>query len=402
MEAILVNGPINAARLSGSINGTNKTVYLFMDDHIDVKYQTHCDSIESLSLVQYIFKMFDKVDQKKYFDFFAEIKSSEFSYPEYPFKDKYIAEINKYVKNEYTSEKKLIPNMRYHYIDIRDFLKTHINDIIYNIEKIIDSMYVRSHVPQVDYNNFLAILKNLKNILKYIHNLFIINTNANKNGYTDTNDNNGIQLDIPKNVIQKINYFIHKILNKYNHPDILKKFSPIFDDIYSGFINMDNIIEKIFDLCTKSEEKLFLPNNELNIVSNDDYNYKRFYYGPDISFIKNFINKIDNLVDNLVFICMETFALIVDIFFLRRFLDKDYITSAIVYSGGAHSSLYIYTLVKYFGFNISHFSYSLIPDINELNKTIKKTDSYHDVDILFVPKIRIQCVNMTLFPQGFS
>ena len=47
---------------------------------------------------------------------------------------------------------------------------------------------------------------------------------------------------------------------------------------------------------------------------------------------------------------VEFFGRFTDIFFLRRFLDKEYITNAIVYAGALHINTYIDILIKEFDF----------------------------------------------------
>jgi hypothetical protein len=94
---------------------------------------------------------------------------------------------------------------------------------------------------------------------------------------------------------------------------------------------------------------------------------------------------------------------IMDIYFLRRFLDKDYITNAITYAGKAHSISYLYILVKYFDFQITHISHSAVANVKKLTKKIKK------ITLDDVPKIsqlitdqEIQCSDMTDFPVDFT
>jgi hypothetical protein len=86
---------------------------------------------------------------------------------------------------------------------------------------------------------------------------------------------------------------------------------------------------------------------------------------------------------------------------LRRFLDKDYITNGIAYTGAAHSIAYIDMLSKLFGFKVTHFSYSKISDLNKLNSEIIKTEEYDLADIFFPEKIT-QCSDITNFPKNFN
>lgn len=88
-------------------------------------------------------------------------------------------------------------------------------------------------------------------------------------------------------------------------------------------------------------------------------------------------------------------------YFLRRFLDKDYITNSISYTGGLHSMTYIHTLVKYFDFKITHTSYSkyIIKDINQKIKNMELGPEYYAI---FMRPIKYQCSDITNFPDNFS
>jgi len=68
-----------------------------------------------------------------------------------------------------------------------------------------------------------------------------------------------------------------------------------------------------------------------------------------------------------------------DSYFLRRLLDKDYIKNSIVYTGNIHNTDYLHFLVKNYDYKI--VEYGTINDIssNELEKLIKKTDSWMDI-----------------------
>ena len=53
---------------------------------------------------------------------------------------------------------------------------------------------------------------------------------------------------------------------------------------------------------------------------------------------------------------VEISSKIMDLYFVKQFLDKDYITNSISYTGIDHSVHVLYILVKYFNFNITHIS----------------------------------------------
>ncbi len=86
---------------------------------------------------------------------------------------------------------------------------------------------------------------------------------------------------------------------------------------------------------------------------------------------------------------------------MRRFLDKDYITNAITYTGSAHSCTYIEILTQEFDFVITHTSYSTISDLSELNRVVK-TKKSTELDEIFYPPILNQCSELSNFPKNFE
>ena len=79
-----VNGPINAARLEGTVSGVHKVLYTFMDYHAPVTKQTQCDDYNSIELVRYVVTMLRQADKTKTYDIFAEIYKTTLTMPEYP------------------------------------------------------------------------------------------------------------------------------------------------------------------------------------------------------------------------------------------------------------------------------------------------------------------------------
>ena len=110
-----------------------------------------------------------------------------------------------------------------------------------------------------------------------------------------------------------------------------------------------------------------------------------------------FIKKYDLLIAYY----LDIFVLLMDIFFLRRFLDKDYVTNGVSYTGTIHSVNYVYLLVKYFGFNITNYHFlTIIPE--ELEKKIKETKNPREIDPFIFPLYLHQCSDLTEFPELFK
>ena len=136
-----------------------------------------------------------------------------------------------------------------------------------------------------------------------------------------------------------------------------------------------------------------------NIKKLDYESYQNIGYRNKI--MKNFKE-----LDNGIF---HSFSRLVDFYFLRRFLDKEYITNAIVYSGAAHSVAYIYMLHK-IGFRITHCANCSIQDMDNLNDTVDRVrdlpshGATNDLINMFVNSYEnpIQCSDLSSFPEFFE
>ena len=118
-----------------------------------------------------------------------------------------------------------------------------------------------------------------------------------------------------------------------------------------------------------------------------------------------YVYQIAKLADKFGSVELDLFVLLTDVFMLRRLLDKDYITKAIVYTGMKHSSFYIQFLVTQFQFKVTHYSYSSIKSIEELNKYISNITSYKDnykIFDVFMPSEIRQCSDLSTFPRNFK
>jgi hypothetical protein len=125
---MLVNGPINVVRLEGTINNIKKILYVFFDYHANINLQTECESYDSKDIVTYFYDIFKS--SNKPVDFFFEVKSSTITKNNItPFKNIYINNINKFYtrsKFDESVKKNIKKNIRFHYLDIRDYLEKNI------------------------------------------------------------------------------------------------------------------------------------------------------------------------------------------------------------------------------------------------------------------------------------
>lgn len=393
MKKTLINGPINVARLEGTIYGIKKIIYLFMDYHNEVFIQSQCDTLDSIDVSKYIVNNINNSNKKIQQDIFFETGIRDIgSAPEMP-RGRYIDEVNRIFK-KYDSDKKLSKNARYHYIDIRDYLYSEVGSILYNIATIQSKWFWNHNISNLqEYTQVLDNYNKLHVIVKHVYDAFNDkNKNKNKNKNTNTNtDNNTTDFN-------KVKYFIDKLKHKYKHSETKKQLSIIIDRIKKYFKKIIKILEKIKLLFDENREILLIDRNKLNARHND-------YGTKPTDFIK-FTYKLKKQYYKLQKYILFGYALIVDLFFLRRFIDKDNITNAVVYSGSMHSHLYIYMLCKYYGFTMTHVAY-----INNKYKKEKLADYYRDMTLydIYVDTINIfyrdtlvQCSDLSHFPPNFE
>ncbi len=74
--------------------------------------------------------------------------------------------------------------------------------------------------------------------------------------------------------------------------------------------------------------------------------------------------------NNIYIKYMSTTSQIMDLYFLRRFLDKSYVTNGIIYTGAYHTMDIIYILINKFDFKLTHSSVNKL-SITDLNRNIK-------------------------------
>jgi len=94
---------------------------------------------------------------------------------------------------------------------------------------------------------------------------------------------------------------------------------------------------------------------------------------------------------------------IMDIYFLRRFIDKDYIQNVISYTGNAHSIRILIFLLKNYNMEITHCVYST-QSIDYINKYVKSKNvdiekNLYDVLQLFYNTDLKQCSDISDFPE---
>lgn len=413
----LVNGPVNTVRLEGMIGSNKKVVYVFMDFHAPPTSQKKCDDIRAVDVNTFFVEEFDKLYEKNsniVLDFLFE-RGQLRPYHEKNAKGMYIDEISdmftKSLKINIDTNKvqksDLVPNVRFHHTDVRDFLtrnnfKTYygiISPILNNIYsnssygiQLLTQLFNGIHIMQSEFSNLY---------ISFYQNRTLKNPLINKSLYSENIDTFQTisELDIYK-LAQKT---IYKLRNSYKNDSIKKIINEIIDtELHDMFLDSLNYFDNILLFITEeinflSKFKNYGTNNILLQQSNLTYTY-----GIDqTEYLKKILkfNDIDRIIfDKYIYIG----AYLMDLYKLRRILDKEYVTNAISYAGGGHSCNYIRILIKYFNFNITHYSYLKNDNITEAEKIIKKTNKEEELYVLFFSPIFTQCSNLSSFPKLFS
>ncbi len=376
----MISGPYNLVRVEGKINNIKKVFYLFMDRHDPPHLQTECPVLRSEHIRNYLIDEFDKLtgtDRKV--DFFLE------SFPDIvgnilkvsgiyldQMRNMFERVFNFDFKKNKVVPSSEFPNVRLHYIDIRPYfsfkvgnpfgLSYAIGDFIFslpkgkiksdNIKKIKDGLDIFHSQMKVIYD---ALFSNPQKVIKTP---FIRKINNIINYDKDEASN-------------AIKYIVNKLRFVYKNNDVKDKINKIIEtDMADLFEQFGVAVDKLYETLDSS------PTTDKLI-------------------------KVFNVYEDVI---LHIFCLIVDIYFLRRSLDKDYVTTAIAYTGGLHTSNYLKYLIGKFNFKITHVHYSNITNLETLNKKIGSLQEPFDILDLFTPNKEnfYQCIDISQFPKNFK
>jgi len=402
----LINGPLNLVRLEGTINKIKKVIYVFFDIHVDVNNQTKCDDFEALDIVNYLSREFKQISEKE-IDFFMEGRTSELDMfmKDINFKDKYIAEVIKFFAQNF--KKNSFDNVRFHYIDIRDFFTEEI-DKIYNINNVI-----LNNLSQYNFESIDQLITNFKLIQQYHTKIIeMIKNNGRVNGETNERVNGEINERVNGETNKGMPKYIKKLSDKYVNKDVKEKMLLFRYIIIEKLEKQNEIIDKLINTLTKFQKIASSSFDEFGRRKiNDTYNTDTTdttdktdnkdklpsYFIDD----RYYMRELEDLYKKLSNLNLETFSLLMDSYFMRRFCDKDYITTAISYTGGAHSMAYVNFLLNQFDFEITHVAKSSEP-IDVINKKLKSKFDYIKFAQYLFPKTLSQCIDLSDFPKNFD
>ena len=398
-----ISGPINIVRLEGNIHGIKKVIYLFMDFHMPIQHQSQCENIFSQDVQAYLAKnLYELNKESKMYDFFLEIYPHELvSDREDNFKDIYIEEIVRFFRKIFVHHigknkvlvSDLFKKVRLHFLDVRGFYYLDLRDSMDYVEEISDEFVCKQHISFSQFKDIIKTLSGLRENLGIVIEIMSQVSRSRPKVKLIKEINSQINVDA-------LRYIANKIQEKYKHEDVKKHMNQLIKKNIAGFVQLtkdiDTDIEK-FKSYYRSEGPI---TNKL-VQSDDPRDVHSFGYGQSVFTSRQRVVDIADRVDHLSGSLIKLFADLTDIFFLRRFLDKDYITNAIVYTGAEHSISYIHELVKVYDFKITHASYSKIPNMNKLTNEIKQGDRATIQEFTW-PATFQQCSDVSSFPKNFS
>ena len=412
-----ISGPVNIIRLEKQINGVKKVIYIMMDFHIKPHWQKECEDLKAPDIKYYMAHQLEILKDKykdKTYDVFVET-SPLYGRPT-QYKDNYLTSMRKIFRDEYTRVNKeeteaSIDNARLHYVDVREILFNNTWNIIWR------------HLWQGDLNirstnqYFLQTIGYLdicvKEISSVYDHLYTKKFSKIKHKLPDVMATKHQEYLMSEEESEKINKkYIYKLRHDYKNKNVEQfinerldqDIKPIFDEqmkkLHEYMSEIDKLLEYSEDKYDESGNMKY--HELLNEYMNGSYNY-----GLDNNFVNSLIEYINKSSDMIWKITLEVTGLyLMDLYMMRRFLDKSYITNVISYTGAYHSSNYIRLLIRYFDFNITHWSYMKDDHPKELIKAIKSFDgkeSYDNIEsimnIHIYPPEFNQCSNIERFPS---
>lgn len=407
-DKVFINGPINVVRLEGEVNKIKKVLYVFMDYHMDVTQQSKCDDIRSKDIHNYFVENFDKISEgNKMYDFFLEM------FPTYLIdkgsyrKDMYLLETRDLFLRSFSINRKKnvvgksnnFPNIRLHYIDIRDYIIDN-NDRLFELDGYINDIINNGFIDKDDIDMIKDSLTMELEDITTVYDIMYDNTKYKhiKLKPSVPTSHSELQKYKSDDYLNRTRSFINKIKTRYTHPNIKKKLNNIIDnEIQKQFQKYYDHIDKYYTALDSMDSELNVLHDKLYIDRHLGSGYGKPYYHTLSLFAK--LSTVNSIKSDYV---LDIFVYIMDVFFMRRLLEKDYVTNAISYTGSLHSDNYIYFLVKYFDFKITHYSYLKGNDIDKVTKIIKQTNNPRDIDEYFYPPVLKQCSDMTGFPKLFE
>lgn len=364
-----IRGPINYCCMKGKIDGVEKKIILFMDEHYGLLEQTRCDTFDSIDISHHMYNEIKNTNEE--LDFFLEITLDEIKSKQTNKRDIYIKELFEMFKSEFVVEKinetdyvrysKSNPNVRLHFLDIRDSMdfdkikSSYIQRILKEFEKLLKTTNIdeKKNIAQIILNYFDKIYVKLDKLTNDKNEIIKLSSKSKNISFNNIGFND------------KQKYCINKAINKCTNIELKSNLIEFLENNYSNIMHNLNLV------YNNNIKKVLR-----NIEEYDDDKIQQIY--GRMEFVKEAI--------------IDLYSLFVDCYLLRRVLDKDYIKTSVIYTGIQHSIHYIYFLHKYYNFEITKIHH-MEKSCDEMKKLIMETHFVFEIyKYIMVDKKYSQCI----------
>jgi hypothetical protein len=360
-----VNGPYNIAHLKSPDN--QKSIYIFFDIHASRDRETSCDTkynTQNVYIADFFKGIFEKT--KKKIDFLIEIYPSHIIHKDVVLDDDdmiYLEQVRLLVRNEFNidSEKTTViqsekyPNVRLHYVDIRDPFMELVNlDMV--TRWISDEQYLHEYTTRYDWRSLKRYVNSIANTIKMVQKIMSTGTknakkvNVMKIYFEHFNKLNSIKKKEHETILK---YIMTKVTTRIKNPTLSKVIDFMINDQMRNAYETIQDTADIMDRCNNS---------------NDFFSYAYQFY--------------NNIVDYSVFL--------MDMYTIRRIVDKDYMNTVFLYVGGEHASNYILILMNILKYDLVSIDKHTERSLNELKKKISETMDYKEVH-QYISNDTLQC-----------
>jgi hypothetical protein len=381
-----INGPLNIIRLESTIDNIKKSVYICMYYFYDEN--TKCKNINAIDFHIFLHNLLNKNTNINYDIFIESYNDKNFLKHDKYKKKNYFDELDKFayfdflMKKNNVNKSSIFKNLRVHHLSFLDF------NYVYNILLKIKTHIHNHHILKLNFFEYLK--KKYNEIYNYLINV--------KNDIKNNNNAKDFMIKM-----------INKILFKYNNKQNNDKMIDIVHEM---------CIIKIFELI----DNIKLHINEINEIMQNDLNHDIFIkkikilttienentydaYDSIYMHINQYLTSTFNNINDLYF---DIVYMIMNLYIIRRIIDKIYINNSICFLSAYDSTILIYILCKYLNFNVTHTNYinnidnkiNIYDEFTSYVKNMAFYDSYNIKKMIY-PTELIQCIDLSKFPDDF-
>jgi hypothetical protein len=393
-----INGPINIIRLT---NG-KKVLYLMGDIHVPLERQTKSSDLSSLSIVQYL-DQFIKQTQNSTITYDIMIEASYGNNTSEQFNEKmenvkskemntakkYLLEMEQLMaqyfkidpKGTSDSKYKIIQStqykVRFHNTNIRD---TQTCNILFKTFPALENLNKKRN-----HNSVTTMIEHLNTTMEHVQlnydALYLSKDAKTANTFTEQ--------------------MYDKLKTKYNHDDVKNTITTIINnDLKTSMLEYIQAVQEFISFLEKDDEEYKIKYWDGN-RKKQNASFQHIGYQIDPVALPNYVH-IHKTIYKLRWQFSTIYCLITDIYTIRRIIDKPYVTNTIAYTGMLHTTQIMYLLIKHFGFEITHLSYSQ-HDIKTTNETIRQMKRFQELSFAFMyPPYWKQYSSLEGFPEKFK